>query len=295
MKHITVLRTEAVNALEVRADSVVVDATLGAGGHSTEILTKLGSGGTYIGLDADPTAITAARDLLQGEATMHFIHRNFSQLHVVLEELGIAHVDAILADLGWRTEQFTTEGRGFSFNDTKGLAMTYGGADDHLFTAADIVNGWVEEDIANVIYGYGEERYARRIAKAIVEARTSKEFTHAAELASCIAGAVPAVYRYGKTNPATKTFQALRIAVNDEFAVLEQFIAAAWAVLSPGGRLAIISFHSLEDRIVKHSFRTLTHDQQGVLVTKKPITPTTEEVQQNPRARSAKLRVIQKI
>jgi 16S rRNA (cytosine1402-N4)-methyltransferase len=173
--------------------------------------------------------------------------------------------------------------------------MTYGTPTDHLFTAADIVNGWAEEDIANVIYGYGEERYARRIAKAIVAARTQKPFANAAELAQTVSSAVPAVYRRGRTNPATKTFQALRIAVNDEFAVLEQFIGAAWTVLAPGGRLAIISFHSLEDRIVKHCFRAFTHDQSGLLVTKKPITPTLEELQQNPRSRSAKLRVIQKI
>lgn len=295
MKHITVLRTEAVNALEIRTDSVVVDATLGAGGHSSEILKLLGKRGTYIGLDADPVAIKEAKGFLTGSATMHLIHRNFSQLHTVLEELGIVQVNAILADLGWRSEQFATEGRGFSFTDTQGLLMTYGAPEDYLFTASDIVNGWTEEDIANVIYGYGEERYARRIAKAIVVARAQKPIMSAAELATIIASAVPVGYRRGRTNPATKTFQALRIAVNNEFAVLEQFIVSAFTALAPGGRLAIISFHSLEDRIVKHSFRTLTHDQSGVLVTKKPITPTFEEVQQNPRSRSAKLRVIQKM
>jgi 16S rRNA (cytosine1402-N4)-methyltransferase len=295
MKHITVLRAEAVSALAVRADSVVVDATLGAGGHGSEILKYLGKQGTYIGLDADPTAIEKAKSFLIGNATMHLIHRNFSQLYTVLEELGIDKVDAILADLGWRSEQFAEEGRGFSFNDTKGLLMTYGAPSDHLFTATDIVNGWAEADIANVIYGYGEERYARRIAKAIVEARAKNTITNAAQLAEIVSRAVPSTKHRGKTNPATKTFQALRIAVNDEFKVLEEFIAAAWSSLASKGRLAIISFHSLEDRIVKHSFRSFTHDQQGVLVAKKPITPTREEIIHNPRSRSAKLRVIEKI
>jgi len=295
MKHITVLREQAIVALTVRKDSVVVDATLGAGGHASEILKLLGKKGIYIGLDADPTAVDEAKEFLKGQAKMHLIHRNFSQLHTVLEELGIEKVDAVLADLGWRSEQFAQEGRGFSFNDTQGLLMTYGAPEDHLFTAYDIVNGWAEEDIANVIFGYGEERYSRRIAKAIVAQREGAPIATAVELAEIVSQAVPAMYRRGRTNPATKTFQALRIAVNDEFLVLEQFIAQAWAALVPGGRLAIISFHSLEDRIVKHSFRSLTQDQQGVLVTKKPIIPTQEEVINNPRARSAKLRVIEKI
>lgn len=295
MKHITVLRDEAVAALQIQRDSVIVDATLGAGGHASEILKQLGKEGIYIGLDADPSAIAEAKVLLSGEAVIHLVHRNFSQLPAVLQELQIEAVDGILADLGWRSEQFTQEGKGFSFNDTKGLLMTYGAPEDHLFTASDIVNGWDEEDIANVIYGYGEERYARRIAKAIVLARKETAIANAVQLAEIVSQAVPAMYRRGKINPATKTFQALRIAVNDEFLVLEQFIARAWSALASGGRLAIITFHSLEDRIVKHSFRSLAQDQQGILVTKKPLLPTTEEIITNPRARSAKLRVIEKI
>lgn len=294
MKHITVLLNEAVAALEVRPDSVVVDATLGAGGHASEILKLLGKEGTYIGLDADPSAIAEAKDVLKGKAKIHLVHRNFSQIHEVLNELKFDRVDAVLADLGWRSQQFAQVGRGFSFNDDKGLLMTYGAPEDHLFTAFDIVNGWGEEDIANVIYGYGEERYSRRIAKAIVEKRKISPIANAVELAKVVYDAVPSGYQNGKTNPATKTFQALRIAVNDEFSVLEKFIAHAFTVLSPGGRLAIITFHSLEDRIVKHSFRSLAHDQQGILLTKKPIIPTRDEVINNPRARSAKLRVIEK-
>jgi 16S rRNA (cytosine1402-N4)-methyltransferase len=173
--------------------------------------------------------------------------------------------------------------------------MTYGNPKDYAFTAEDIVNDWAEEDIANVLYGYGEERYSRRIAKAIVEERRNTRLTTGKQLAELIAGAVPAQYRHGKINPATKSFQGLRIAVNDEFSVLETFISDAFMYLKPGGRLAVISFHSLEDRIVKLAFRAYTHDQKGVLVTKKPIVASDGELKDNPRARSAKLRIIQKI
>jgi 16S rRNA (cytosine1402-N4)-methyltransferase len=295
MKHITVLLNEAVAALKLRTDSVVVDATLGAGGHARAILKCLGKAGTYIGLDADPSAIRDAKETLKSKADLHLVHRNFSQLHEVLQELKIEKVDAILADLGWRSEQFAEVGRGFSFNDNEGLLMTYGAPEDHLFTAYDIVNSWDEEDIANVIFGYGEERYSRRIAKAIVEQRRKSPITSALMLADIVSQSVPAGYKRGKINPATKTFQALRIAVNDEFSVLEKFIAQSWAALKSGGRISIISFHSLEDRIVKHSFRSLIQDHNGILVTKKPIVPTREEIINNPRARSAKLRVIEKI
>lgn len=294
MKHITVLQDEAVNALQIADNSVVVDATLGAGGHGRAIIKRLGRQGVYIGLDVDPMAIAEATNHLTGLARIHLVCQNFSQLPTVIKKLKIKPVNAILADLGWRSEQFTTLGKGFSFNDTVGLLMTYGDPADQLFTATDIVNTWAEADIANVIYGYGEERYAKRIAQAIVRTRQKALFTNAWQLAELVSQVVPANYRRRKIHPATKTFQALRIAVNDELNVLKEFIAGAWSVLIPGGRLVIISFHSLEDRIVKQTFRTLASNQSGVLITKKPITPTAEEIHQNPRARSAKLRVIQK-
>ena len=295
MKHITVLQNEAVTGLNLKPDSVVIDATLGAGGHAKLILGQLSDAGSYIGLDADPTAIKELTGKLPGPASIKLLNRNFSELATILDELGIIKVDAILADLGWRTDQFIDGNRGFSFSDEKALAMTYGRPENYLFIASDIVNGWQEKDIANVLYGYGEERYSRRIAKAIVEARTKEKITTAKALADIIAEAVPSFYRHGKTNPATKSFQALRIAVNDEFTVLESFLNQAWQALASGGRLAVITFHSLEDRIVKHTFRSYTHDQSGVLVNKKPITPTSEELKNNPKARSSKLRIIQKL
>lgn len=295
MQHITVLQQEAVDALALTPASVVVDATLGAGGHAKLILEHLGKDGIYVGIDADQSAIDALKGQLDARATVHLIQSNFRLFENIAISLGLTEVDAVLADLGWRTDQFMTEGRGFSFTDEDGLEMTYGDAGEYAFTAKDIVNDWAESDIANVIYGYGEEHYSRRIAKAIVEYRAKQEIKTAKELAAIIAEAVPAAYRRGKINPATKSFQGLRIAVNDEFEALETFIAHAFARLKPGGRLAIISFHSLEDRIVKLAFRAYIHDQVGVLVTKKPIVASREELNVNPRARSAKLRIIEKL
>lgn len=295
MQHITVLRQEAVQALALKPASVVVDATLGAGGHASEILTVLGKDGIYIGIDADESAIVGVRPILAGDATIHLVQSNFADIGTVLDSLNINAVDAVLADLGWRTDQFTEMGRGFSFADTAGLAMTFGDKTDYPFTAEDIVNDWDEVDIANVLYGYGEEHYSRGIARAIVEARSKARIKTAAELAHIISEAVPSKYRHGRIHPATKSFQGLRIAVNDEFEKLETFISIAFDRLVPGGRLAIISFHSLEDRIVKQTFRSLSHDQKGVLVSKKPIVASAEELTDNPRARSAKLRVIQKL
>jgi 16S rRNA (cytosine1402-N4)-methyltransferase len=295
MQHITVLQHEAVQALALNPASVVVDATLGAGGHARLILEELGKQGTYIGIDADAEAVEAAKQELQGQAAKHLIVGNFSSLDEILTNCGVTEVDAILADLGWRTDQFTSAGRGFSFTDDVGLEMTYGRAEGYAFTAKDIVNDWAEGDIANVIYGYGEEHYSRRIAKAIVEARAKSPIETGSQLALIISDAVPAGYRRGKIHPATKSFQGLRIAVNDEFSVLETFIATAFTTLRPGGRLAIISFHSLEDRIVKLAFKAYTHDQKGALVTKKPIVASEGELKSNPRARSAKLRIIEKL
>lgn len=295
MKHITVLQKEAVDALNLKPEATVVDATLGAGGHARLILSHLSAVGTFIGFDADSTAIAALEDLHQADATVHLVHSNFAQIQTELAKLHIESVDAILADLGWRTDQFTDGGKGFSFTSDDSLYMTYGDPSQYAFVAADIVNGWKEEDIANVLYGYGEERYSRQIAKAIVEYRKKKKITTAAELAEIIFTAVPVSYRHGRIHPATKSFQGLRIAVNDEFKVLEDFIAAAWQSLAPGGRLAIISFHSLEDRIVKHTFRTYAQTNAGVLITKRPLVASREELTLNPRARSAKLRIIEKV
>lgn len=296
MKHITVLQSEAVAALTLHKDSVVVDATFGAGGHAKLICEQLGKKGVYIGIDADKTAFEG--NTLEGKQvgpTIHLVNDNFANLSDVLGSLHIKKVDAVLADLGWRTDQFTDGGKGFSFSADEPLLMTYGAPEQYTFTAYDIVNSWQEQNIADVLYGYAEERMSRRIAKAIVMARKKAKITTAAALAAVVESAVPAFYKKGKIHPATKTFQALRIAVNDELGTLERFISAASSLLAPQGTLAIITFHSLEDRIVKLRFRELAQTEEFSLVTKKPIVATREELLANPRARSAKLRVIKRI
>jgi 16S rRNA (cytosine1402-N4)-methyltransferase len=299
MQHITVLQHEATQQLNLAKGSVVVDCTLGSAGHAEEILKIVGSTGTYIGLDADNTAIKQASSLSdEFDASIHLVHSNFRDIKKIVETLGFDSVDAILADLGWRMEQFdgsSGEKRGFSFKEDEPLHMTFGSPTDYPFTAQDIINDWDEEDIANVIFAYGEEHFSRRIAKRIVEVRSKGEITSSLQLAEIIFHAVPAPYRRKRTHPATKTFQALRIAVNDEFDTLKKLLADGIDLLNPGGRMAIISFHSLEDRIVKHTFREYARDQKGILVQRKPIIPTTEEQAKNPRARSAKLRTIEKI
>ncbi len=295
MKHITVLLNEGVDALALKPKSVVVDATHGAGGHGVLICQRLRKDGVYIGLDADMTALkdSPLNNITSGPE-IKLVESNFSQIAEVVSSLNITEVDGILADLGWRTDQFTDGGKGFSFSAEEPLLMTYGDPASYTFTAYDIVNSWDEENIADVIYGYGEERQSRRIAKAIVTARKLAPISTAKQLASIIEAALPSFARKAKINPATKTFQALRIAVNDELGVLESFIGAASAILSPHGRLAIITFHSLEDRIVKLRFKDLVASGDFSLVNKKPITPSDEELLANPRARSAKLRIIER-
>jgi 16S rRNA (cytosine1402-N4)-methyltransferase len=290
--HHTVMLGEAVAALNIKPVGTYIDATVGAGGHTRAIIEKLGAGNTFLGLDADPTALSAVAPTIQkSSAHIHFIHANFREVAVVAAREQVPNVKGILADLGWRMEQFAGSGKGFSFTADEPLLMTYGDPGSYDTTAADIVNEWDEADIANVIFAYGEETRARVIARAIVKARESSPIATAVALADIVASVVP---KRGKIHPATKTFQALRIAVNDEFAVLEAFITNAVELLAPRGRLAVITFHSLEDRIVKHRFRSLALDGAAMLLTKKPITASADELRINPRARSAKLRVIEK-
>lgn len=295
MKHITVLLKEGVDALALKSDSVVLDATHGAGGHGKSICEILGPSGVYIGIDADQTALDQSPlQNHKGGPSIHLVQNNFAQIEEVVRSLHISQVDGILADLGWRTDQFTDGGKGFSFSADEPLTMTYGDPKAYTFTAHDIVNEWDEENIADIIYGYGEERQSRKIARAIVAARAVSPIKTARELAQVIESVMPPFYKRAKINPATKTFQALRIAVNDELGVLESFISQASTLLAPQGRLAIISFHSLEDRIVKLRFKDLVATGEFSLVVKKPITPSDEELLANPRARSAKLRILEK-
>ncbi len=293
-QHTTVLLHEAVDALQIESGDVVVDATFGSGGHAREIAQQLDEAGTYIGIDADKTALDRVK-LGEVSPQIHLIHDNFSNITNILRSLHIEQVDAVLADLGWRMEQFSDGSKGFSFMHDGPLHMTFGDPEDYPFTAEDIVNDWEEHVIADIIFGYAQERFARRIAKAIVEARKIERIATTTRLVEIVEAAIPRFAKHKKIHPATRTFQALRIAVNEELSVLETFIQEAFQVLKPGGRMAIITFHSIEDRVVKHSFRQLKDAHLATLTPKKPIIPSEEELKDNPRARSAKMRVITKI
>ncbi|MAZ56242.1 16S rRNA (cytosine(1402)-N(4))-methyltransferase [bacterium] len=291
MQHITVLKEEAVTGLNLKRDSQVVDCTFGGGGHSKAILHCLEPKGKLLAIDLDPEAFEKS-GLMDQRLTVKV--DNFRNIATLVEASNMKP-DAIIADLGWRSEQFEEGGKGFSFKVEEPLLMTFGNPDQHVFTAHDVVNAWDEENLADIIYHYGEERAARKIAQAIVQSRQQESIETSAQLANIVDGAVGRFYRRSRIHPATKTFQAIRIAVNDELGSLETLLKDGFLSLATGGRMVIISFHSLEDRLVKNTFRDLKNQKLARLINKKPITPTPEEVIINPRSRSAKLRILEKI
>jgi len=296
--HIPVLLKEVISGLDIQKSDIVVDGTLGGGGHAKSICESLGKGGTFIGMDVDSDAVLRTKEILKDtKAKKIFFTENFRNIDVVLESVGVQKVDKILFDLGWSMYQIEESGRGFSFRYDEPLLMTLKkDADEEKdFTAKRIVNEWDEETIANIIYGYGEDRFAKRIARNIVEARKEKQIETTKELAEIVEKSIPQRLRHGKIHPATKTFQALRIAVNDELGALEEALEKSFEALDSDGRLAVISFHSIEDRIVKNFFTEKEKEMLGKRVTKKPITASDEELKDNPKARSAKLRIFEKI
>lgn len=294
MAHVPVLLHEAITSLNPRKGETILDATLGGGGHSAKICEAIGHGGTLLAIDADPDAFPRSEKVLKEfPCTKVFIHGNFREMGGLLEERGITKVSGILFDLGISSFHLEASGRGFSFRKKEPLLMTLGKETDR--TAYHIVNQWNEEDLTKIFRDYGEEQFARPIAQAIIKARSIKPIGESDELSEIIYQAVPRWYRAKKIHPATKTFQALRIATNDEMGALEAGLEAAWKILAPGGRMAVISFHSLEDRIVKHFFKDKAAQGEGELVHKKPIAPSRKEEIENPRSRSAKLRTIEKI
>lgn len=276
--HIPVLSREVIKGLAIRSGGHYLDATVGGGGHSA-LISAAAPGVKLSAIDQDETAIAAAKAKLGDRVT--FYHTNFSEF-----DPGETKFDGILADLGVSSAQFDIADRGFSFRHEAALDMRMDRRQD--LTAAEIINHWEESKLADIFYTYGEERLSRRIARRIVERRP---FTTTTELADAIAGSVPKQYRYGRIHPATRVFQGLRIAVNRELEVLETFIAKAPTWLKPDGRIAIISFHSLEDRIVKHR---LKESELLTVITKKPIVAQEDEIQENVRARSAKLRIAER-
>jgi 16S rRNA (cytosine1402-N4)-methyltransferase len=284
--HVSVLASESIDALAIRPDGTYVDATYGAGGHSALILERLGPAGRLVALDADPSA--GARALPDPRLTL--LHRNFGELAAALDALGIAAVDGVLFDLGVSSMQFDEGERGFSFRATAPLDMRLDPSAGE--SAAEFLATRDEKTIADTIYEYGEERASRRIARAIVALRNAgTPVRDTLDLANVVARAVGRP-GHQKIHPATRTFQALRIAVNDELGALRAGLDAALARTTIGGRVAAISFHSLEDRIVKHTFR---EDPRARAVTRKPLVPGADEIAANPRARSAKLRVAERV
>ncbi len=292
MTHIPVLLEEVQKGLALQPNDTVLDGTIGRGGHASILIKQLSKKGVYIGVDLDKNNVLYNHEVLKAphHAELFLIQENFKNIKEILKNVGREDIDKVFLDLGWNSNQLESSGRGFSFLKDEPLMMTYAeDVDSYIFTAYDIVNKWEEKNIADIIYNYSDERSSRKIAKAIIEARRKKEIETSKELADIIEHAIP---RRGPLHPATKTFQALRITVNDEIRVLQNALENVWEHLSKEGRVAVISFHSIEDRVVKRFFHEKIKTKEGTLYTKKPITPSLTETKKNTRARSAKLRII---
>ncbi len=299
-RHIPVLLKEVVDLLQLKPGAQVIDCTLGDAGHSEEILEKISPDGRLLGIDADvESVLRAKRFLYRFEDRVIFVRDNFVNLKKIVAENKFVP-DGILMDLGWSSPQFAERGRGFSFEKDEPLDMRYGQSQAVNQTAADILNSYDYEDLAKIFKNYGEENLSSEIAEEIIDKRKRKKFATTKELTD----AVLEVYRrklktdkeipwIGGIHPATKVFQALRIAVNKELDVLKEVLPQAIEILPIGGRLAVITFHSLEDRVVKQYFKKL-ENKQIKIINKKPVVASEEELRNNPRARSAKLRVIEK-
>lgn len=291
MSHIPVLLQEVIGILKLQEGQFMIDGTVGSGGHAKEIVARLGPSGTFLGVDRDAEAARRAKSVLERETIRRLVvvQGNYAALSEILANEKLPRADSLLLDLGLSSDQLAASGRGFSFEGDEPLDMRY---DPQMETpsAADVVNGMRAEELADVLFRYGEERRSREIAAAIVAARRQKKLLRTSDLVSVITSVVP---RHSRTHPATKTFMALRIFVNRELEHLETILADLPHIVRIGGTIAIITFHSLEDRIVKNRFRELARAGHATLLTKKPIIPTREEILQNPRSRSAKLRAIQ--
>jgi 16S rRNA (cytosine1402-N4)-methyltransferase len=296
-RHDSVLMKEVLKALDVKPGDTIVDATIGGAGHFARLLDALGGGGVIVGIDADPSAVDRGReayalDRRPERPVAHLVNDNFRNLARILERLGVGPANAILFDLGWSGYQIASP-RGFSFSEKRDepLLMTYSNEGE---AAANIVNSASENDLSDIIYNYGEEKFSRTIAHAIVAMRAKERILTTNSLVMAILAGTPRWYHERKTHPATKTFQALRIAANDEIGALKEGLSSALNALSFGGHLAVISFHSIEDRVVKNMLRDAEHNELGSIMTKKPIIPSRSEIIANRRARSAKLRIFQR-
>ncbi len=293
--HKTVLLHETIDGLDIQKGDIVVDCTLNNGGHSKEILQRA-TEISLVGIDLDKTAIARAKENLKDFSNIHLVNENFRNIDKALISAGFKNADKIVADLGLSSNQLDSSGRGFTFRNDEPLLMTFASEDfETKVTAIDILNRWPVADIQKALLEYGEETFARKIAEQIEIFRTDKVIKTTGELVQIVLDATPKWYHHKKTHPATKTFQAIRIATNDELGALKEMLTKGFNLLNPKGRMAIISFHSLEDKIVKEFFKEKHRNDEGKLIVKKPLVPTREEIKNNPRSRSAKLRIIEKI
>ena len=306
--HVSVLLDECIENLNIKEDGVYVDCTMGGAGHSKEIVKRLSDKGLFIGFDQDKNAIATAKERLSEYSDrVKFVHSNFENIKEELEKLGINKIDGVLADLGVSSHQLDEADRGFSYMHDAPLDMRMDIRQS--FSAYDVVNTYSEEDLARIIRDYGEDNWAKRIAKFIVEERQNKPIENTGELVEVIKKAIPKKARIDGPHPAKRTFQAIRIEVNNELGVINKMIRDAVSMMNKGGRVCIITFHSLEDRIVKNEFKELSLScicppalpicqcdkvSEVKVITRKPILPSDEEIEMNPRARSAKLRVAEK-
>lgn len=306
--HVSVLLQECLDGLNIRPDGIYVDGTLGGAGHSSRIAERLTTG-RLIGIDRDPVALAAAGERLKPwKDRVTLVHSNFCEIKQVLSDLQIPGVDGILLDLGVSSPQLDDGQRGFSYMADAPLDMRMNGED--ALTAREVVNTWPQEELKRILYTYGEERYAHQIAAAICRRREEAPIETTLELVDIIRSAMPAAALREKQHPAKRSFQAIRIAVNDELGSVEKVMADAIPLLNPGGRLAVITFHSLEDRIVKNAMAEAAKGctcppnfpvcvcgkkPQVKLISRKPIVSGEAELAENPRARSAKLRVCEKL
>lgn len=308
-QHKSVLLQECIDALNIRPDGIYLDGTLGGAGHSSQIACRLTEGGRLIGVDRDRTALAAAKERLAPYADrVTLVHSNFAEIDAILDSLGIPAVDGMLFDLGVSSPQLDDASRGFSYMADAPLDMRMD--KDDALTAGAVVNTWPQGELRRILYDYGEERYAPQIAAAICRAREKAPVETTLELVDIIRSAMPAQALREKQHPAKRSFQAIRIAVNDELGAVSRMMQAAVGRLNPGGRLAVITFHSLEDRIVKSEMQQAARGctcppefpvcvcgkkPLVKLVTRKPIVSGPAELEENPRARSAKLRVAEKL
>jgi len=307
-EHTPVLLNETIEGLNIKEDGIYVDGTLGGAGHSLEIVKRLTSG-KLIGIDQDLNAHKKAKEVLKDHLNkVLFIHDNYRNIKNILSDLNIDKVDGILLDIGVSSHQLDEEERGFSYHGEASLDMRMDKTQE--FSAWDVVNRYTERDLERIIWDYGEERWARRIAKFIIDTRKEKPIDTTLELVDVIKRAIPKKVRMQGAHPARQTFQAIRIEVNNELEVLKESIPIMCRLLKKGGRICIITFHSLEDRIVKNSFRDLYKDcicppevpicscdkkREIEIITRKPIGPSENEIDRNPRSRSSKLRVAERI